>query len=726
MRLPSFLISLIALLVTTVPSRADTAITFTRAEVDQMANLWETDSLAITPLADAQYPAYTTSWQFIFPHTSISTDGDIHADMAVDAAGTGKTGNNTGASPIVTEVINAASADLSALGARNAHQEIFRGIFRFYTEHASERHFELHPVTQLLAWNGVSFVLDLDYHGNINSDANGTTHSGSTLTGVLDGSQTIHATIGADNSAVAFTFPSPSVNYVQYDGTALSAVQSDTLSEYFLFRPDLVPNVTVRCRIVSNTTAAATLASLAANQTLTVNALTRTDMATVSAQIAPLTAGQAKTFPRPIELITLGVSNLSPPPTPTPAPTATPSATPITNSFTNAAPVTISGANSGRGSPYPASIAVSGVVGKITKTTARLNAISEAKSSDFASDLDIMMVGPLGQKVMLMSDAGGSQKLNSVTLTFDDGAAGLLPQSSAIVTGTYKPTNYPGDSDAFPSPAPSGTPGTLLSVYNNTNPNGAWNLFVLDEYFSGGGSIANGWTVTFEAQPAAPDAVSTAATVVKSSSAILNGTYNSLGQATTYQFQFGTDTNYTFTQLAQNGGSGTSVTPASLTLAGLRPTTTYHFRLIATNATGTTYGSDLTFTTAAATDSDGDGMPNDYEIDNGFDPNNSADGPLDTDGDGLTNVQEYRAGTNPRSASSFLRITAAERGGEDYVLTFPSVFGKLYRVEFADSPGGPWSTLQDNVVGTGAPIPVNDTEAFDLHPQRFYHVTVLP
>jgi len=61
------------------------------------------------PLANSQYPTYTTNWQYIFPHTSISADGDIHIDMAVDSAGSGSSGNNTGESPIISEVINATS-----------------------------------------------------------------------------------------------------------------------------------------------------------------------------------------------------------------------------------------------------------------------------------------------------------------------------------------------------------------------------------------------------------------------------------------------------------------------------------------------------------------------------------------------------------------------------------------------------------------------------------------
>ena len=49
----------------------------------------------------------------------------------------------------------------------------------------------------------------------------------------------------------------------------------------------------------------------------------------------------------------------------------------------------------------------------------------------------------------------------------------------------------------------------------------------------------------------------------------------------------------------------------------------------------------------AALDSDGDGMPDTWEIANGLNPYDPTDAGLDPDGDGLTNLQEYQLGTNP-------------------------------------------------------------------------------
>jgi hypothetical protein len=272
-----------------------------------MASLWEADAVQISTLANAQYPQFTSDWEYIFPHSSLSDDLDIHIDLAVDSSGSGSTNNNIGVSPVIAEVVNATSAQLNTLRTYAGSRSRTRGVFRFWTEHANERHFELHPVTELAIWNGTDFAPDIDYRSNINYVADGTTHPNSVLAALLNGSQTVTASVLSDNEHIAFTYPSPSVNYVQYAGLAVSSVLSDSVSSYFLLRPSLVPTAIVKCRIPAGTSAAATATTLASNQTINVNALTRTDLFSVSNQLTLISAGQSKTFPRPVELIALGI-----------------------------------------------------------------------------------------------------------------------------------------------------------------------------------------------------------------------------------------------------------------------------------------------------------------------------------------------------------------------------------------------------------------------------------
>ena len=64
--------------------------------------------------------------------------------------------------------------------------------------------------------------------------------------------------------------------------------------------------------------------------------------------------------------------------------------------------------------------------------------------------------------------------------------------------------------------------------------------------------------------------------------------------------EYGTTTSYGAATPSTDAGSGTGDVAASAPLSGLAPSTTYHFRLVASNAVGSTPGADGVFTTAAA------------------------------------------------------------------------------------------------------------------------------
>jgi hypothetical protein len=65
------------------------------------------------------------------------------------------------------------------------------------------------------------------------------------------------------------------------------------------------------------------------------------------------------------------------------------------------------------------------------------------------------------------------------------------------------------------------------------------------------------------------------------------------------------------------------------------------------------YPWDLFLMAASNVDSDGDGLPDNWEAAYGLNPHNAADASQDPDGDGLTNWQEFQQGSNPTSAPAF-------------------------------------------------------------------------
>lgn len=149
--------------------------------------------------------------------------------------------------------------------------------------------------------------------------------------------------------------------------------------------------------------------------------------------------------------------------------------------------------STGPASVYPSTTVVSGLGTNTTRVTVTLTDVNHP----FPDDLDILLVGPQGQRVVLMSDAGGSGPLVNARLNFEDAAANSLPDNSQIDEfGSYKPTNFDSNTtDAHPGTNPSGN--TALSLFNGTNPNGTWSLYVMDDQSPDGGKIG-GWLLSIQ------------------------------------------------------------------------------------------------------------------------------------------------------------------------------------------------------------------------------------
>ncbi|MGF1569518.1 MAG: choice-of-anchor L domain-containing protein [Nodosilinea sp.] len=133
---------------------------------------------------------------------------------------------------------------------------------------------------------------------------------------------------------------------------------------------------------------------------------------------------------------------------------------------------------------FPAGSPVAGLSGTITGLTVTLIGLSH----QFPDDLDILLQGPDGKVIALMSDAGGSTAINNLTLTFSDGAATDIANNGPLTSGTSKPKDYE-VGEAFPNGTPAIT-GTTLAQFIGTNPNGDWKVYIVDDTSNNKGSLA--------------------------------------------------------------------------------------------------------------------------------------------------------------------------------------------------------------------------------------------
>ena len=99
--------------------------------------------------------------------------------------------------------------------------------------------------------------------------------------------------------------------------------------------------------------------------------------------------------------------------------------------------------------------------------------------------------------------------------------------------------------------------------------------------------------------PAAPLATTGPAIAITQISATVTGTVVANGLPTTWHFEYGPTSAYVSETPPQSGAPGMTNVFASLT--GLADAQTYHYRLVATNSLGTSYGADQTFTTQTPT-----------------------------------------------------------------------------------------------------------------------------
>ncbi|HEY5142988.1 MAG TPA: fibronectin type III domain-containing protein [Solirubrobacteraceae bacterium] len=200
---------------------------------------------------------------------------------------------------------------------------------------------------------------------------------------------------------------------------------------------------------------------------------------------------------------------------------------------------------------------------------------------------------------------------NPVPPVVTTGAAGDLTQTSATLTATVDPrgsaTTYHleyGTSDSYglstaEKGVGSGTgPANVTAAVSGLTSATTYHYRVVATNAAG---VARGGDRTFatSSPPRAPSVSTGGTRGTQPTSTTLTGSLDPRGATATFHFEYGTSTRYGAATPDQSaGGSGGRTVTAAL--AGLTPNTKYHYRLVATNPTGTTRGGDRSVTTLRA------------------------------------------------------------------------------------------------------------------------------
>lgn len=183
--------------------------------------------------------------------------------------------------------------------------------------------------------------------------------------------------------------------------------------------------------------------------------------------------------------------------------------------------------------------------------------------------------------------------------------------TSAIQPGTelYTPDYYfaygPSSAYGLRAPTPAGIgaadhQGTVTQTLTGLQPATTYHVQLVTT--NAGGGLTKGPDATFTTRPLVPPGVVTGtALALTEIGATLSGIINAEGLPTSYLFEYGLTTSYgsswpTVQVFAGSGGEGKGI---AVEVPGLAPASVYHYRLVATNEDGTTYGADRTLATPA-------------------------------------------------------------------------------------------------------------------------------
>jgi len=235
--------------------------------------------------------------------------------------------------------------------------------------------------------------------------------------------------------------------------------------------------------------------------------------------------------------------------------------------------ITTASAGNGTYNPHSMVLCSDGTVASWGSNSSGQLGTNTSVSSDWP--VGVYLSAALSGKSVTSISAGDSYSLAACS-------DGTLASWGANQTGQLGNNSY---SDSY----------AAVSVSSSTLASGE--RFVTADY---GLSAGTSHVLSIVASPPWPRAETLAASSLSSGSATLNGTVNASSNTTTISFQYGPTTSYgSTTTPPQSPLTGNTDTAVSANITGLIAGTTYHYRVVATNALGTTTGADMTFIAAS-------------------------------------------------------------------------------------------------------------------------------
>jgi outer membrane autotransporter protein len=144
----------------------------------------------------------------------------------------------------------------------------------------------------------------------------------------------------------------------------------------------------------------------------------------------------------------------------------------------------------GNANPYPSTINVTGISTTISDIIIHFYGLNHT----WIDDIDVALVGPTGTRSIIFTDVLKFGDFINHHINFQHGGTALPANAAGLVNGTnYSPQNNSGFNGSIPNGNPSSAD---LSQFFGQAANGAYNLYIYDDFPADSGSITGGWGIT--------------------------------------------------------------------------------------------------------------------------------------------------------------------------------------------------------------------------------------